>query len=77
MVFMVNHSPVKKAVIMPENVPMNNAGKPNVTITSSFFRCLITRLTPSVRVHTRRMPSEEKNDKIMISILVSCVHVHV
>lgn len=77
MVFMVNHNPVKKAVIIPEKVPMNNIGKPKVTSISSFFRWLITRLTPSVRVHTRRIPSEEKNDNITISMLVSCVHVHV
>ena len=71
MVFMVNHNPVKKAVIIPEKVPMNKAGKPKVTSISSFLRCLITRLTPSVRVHTRRIPSEEKNDSITISIIVS------
>ena len=65
----VNQSPVKKAVIMPENVPMNSMGKPKVTSISSNFLCLITLLTPSVRVHTSSIPTEEMKDRMIISIV--------
>lgn len=68
----VNQSPVKNAVIIPENVPISRTGKPNVVITSNTLRHLITRLKPSVRHSTSRKPSAVKNENTIMSIVMFC-----
>ena len=66
----VIQSPVKNAVIIPANVPINSMGSPKVDTTSSGLRILSVRRSPIVRVNTRTMPTAEKNENKTNSILV-------
>ena len=72
LVISVIQSPVKNAVIIPANVPINSMGSPKVDTTSSGLRILSVRRSPIVRVNTRTMPTAEKNENKTNSILV-CV----
>jgi hypothetical protein len=64
----VNQSPVKKAVTIPENVPTNRNGIPNVIMMSNSLLYLSSRMIPSVLVSTIRIPIAVNSENSMISI---------
>ena len=67
-VISVNQSPVKNDVIIPENVPTINIGRPKVSITSRALRHLSNRLSPSALVSTRTKPIADISENIIKSI---------